>query len=77
MTKITLRLGQLVELNGRLAVVVGTDADAWVPDDHVALWFGETGAISVSPEQSGRLRPEVWTVPAECCTPALEPVVRH
>jgi hypothetical protein len=77
MTEITLRPGQLVELNGRLAVVVGTDADAWVPEDHVALWFGEPGAIIVSQDQTGRLRPEVWTVPTEYCTPALEPVVRH
>lgn len=77
MTEITLRLGQLVELNGRLAVVVGTDTDAWVPEGHVALWFGEPGAISVSQNQMDRLRPEVWTVPAEYCTPALEPVVRH
>jgi hypothetical protein len=76
-TEINLRPGQLVELNGRLAVVVGTDTDAWVPEDHVALWFGEPGAIRVSQNQTGRLRPEVWTVPAEYCTPALEPAGRH
>ena len=35
------RRGDLVELDGLLAVVVGVESDAEVPDGHVALWFGE------------------------------------
>lgn len=69
--------GQLVELDGLLAAVVGTDADPWVPEDHVALWFGEPRAVRKSEGGPGGLRPEVWTVPADLCTPAARPVVRH
>jgi len=69
--------GQLVELDGLLAAVVGTDEDAWVPEDHVALWFGDPRGVRVSQGGSGGLHPEVWTVPAEYCVAAAEPVVRH
>lgn len=69
--------GQLVELDGLLAVVVGIDADPWVPEGHVALWFGEPRTIRKSQGGPGGLTPEVWTIPAEYCTPAAAPVVRH
>jgi hypothetical protein len=69
--------GQLVEFDGLLAVVVATDADRWVPEDHVALWFGEPQAIRKSQGGPGGLQPEVWTVPADYCAPAADPVVRH
>jgi hypothetical protein len=69
--------GQLVEFNAMLAVIVGTDADQWVPEGHVALWFGEPRTASESESKPGQLRPEVWTVPADLCTPAAEPDVRH
>jgi hypothetical protein len=69
--------GQLVELDGLLAAVVGTDEDAWVPEDHVALWFGDPRGVRVSQGGAGGLHPEVWTVPAEYCVAAAEPVVRH
>ena len=69
--------GQFVEHDGLLGVVVGTPADGGVPDEHVALWFGEPRCTRKSEGGSGRQRPEVWTVPAEHCMPAAMPVVRH
>jgi hypothetical protein len=69
--------GQMVEIDGLLAAVVGTSADAWVPDDHLALWFGDPPAIRISQGGKGGLRPEVWTVPAEYCAPAADLDVRH
>jgi hypothetical protein len=69
--------GQLVELDGLLAAVVGTDEDAWVPEDHVALWFGDPQSVRKSQGGPGGLQPELWTVPAEYCTLAADPVVRH
>lgn len=69
--------GQLVELDGLLAVVVGTEADPCVPEGHVAVWFGEPRGVRRSEGGPGGLRPEIWTVPVAYCTPAAEPVFRH
>ncbi len=69
--------GQLVEYDGLLAVVVGTDADSWVPEGHVALWYGEPQATRKSEGGLGGLQPEVWTVPADHCAPAANSIVRH
>lgn len=71
------RRGDLVELDGLLAVVVGTSADGWVPEDHVALWFGDPPCVRRSQGGSGGMRPEVWTVPADLCTPAAGIDLRH
>lgn len=76
MTEALRALGTLVEFDGLLAVVVGTDADEWVPEGHLALWFGEPRAVRKSEGGPGGLRPEVWTVPAEQCIRSAEPVVR-
>lgn len=69
--------GQLVEVDGLLAVVVGTDADSWVPDGHVALWFGVPKATRKSQGGLGGPQAEVWTIPSDHCIPAQDPVVRH
>ena len=69
--------GQLVEVDGLLAVVVGTDADSWVPDGHVALWFGVPQATRKSQGGLGGPLAEVWTIPSDHCIPAQDPVVRH
>jgi hypothetical protein len=71
------RRGDLVELDGLLAVVVGVEGDAEVPDGHVALWFGEPRCRRKSQGGPGRQRPEVWTVPEEYCVPAAGPVYKH
>jgi len=67
--------GDLVELAGLLAVVVGVEGDPEVPEEHVALWFGEPRAQR-SGGPSG-LRPELWTVPADLCVRAADPVYGH
>jgi hypothetical protein len=69
--------GDFVELDGLLAVVVGTDADGRAPEDHVALWFGDPRGERVSKGGAGGLRPEVWTVPSEYCSAAPEAIVKH
>lgn len=69
--------GQFVELDGLLAVVVGTSGDQNVPDEHLALWFGDPPCTRISEGGSGGQRPDVRTVPAEYCTPAAAPVIRH
>jgi len=77
MADVRLQRGQFVELDGLLAVVVGTDLDPWVPEDHVAIWFGEPRTTRSCEGGLGGQRPEIWTVPVEHCTTASEPVVRH
>jgi hypothetical protein len=69
--------GEMVEFDGLLAAVVGTSADPWVPDDHVALWFGDAQGVRASQGGAVGRRPEVWTVPAEYCAPADDFDVRH
>jgi hypothetical protein len=69
--------GELVELDGLLAAVVGTDREDWVPEDHVALWFGDPQGVRKSQGGPGGLIPEVWTVPAEYCSAARAPDVCH
>ncbi len=71
------RRGDFVELDGLPAVVVGTEEDPEVPEGHVTLWFGEPRGKRLSEGGTGGLRPEVWTVPAECCAPGQPPIVRH
>ena len=58
-----LKRGDLVRINGKLAAVVGVPGDPNVPEDHVALWYGND-LHSEAP------RPVVWTVPIEYCNHA-------
>ncbi len=67
----------MVELDGLIAAVVGTDADPWVPEGHVALWFGDPPCVRKSKGGTGGARPELWTVPEELCLPAADPDVNH
>jgi hypothetical protein len=73
----TFERGQFVEKDGLLAVVVGISGDKDVPDEHLALWFGDPFSKRISEGGSGGRSPEVWTVPAEYCTAASAPVIRH
>ncbi len=70
----TWKRGDLVELDGRLAVVVGVEGDPDVPEDHIAVWFGDPRC---EPSSVGGTRPEVWTVPAEYFIPAGAPIWKH
>ena len=49
----TFNRGDLVELNGEFASVVGVYGDPGVPDGHVAIFYGT--------DENGL--PDVWTVP--------------
>ena len=69
--------GQLVEFDGVLAVVVGTELDPLVPEGHLALWFGEPQGTRKSDGGTGGLRAVVSTVPSEYCSLTSEPLVRH
>ena len=80
-----LRRGDLVEIDGILAVVIGlagetvetADGGELVPDDHVALWFGEPWEERSSRGGKGGAIPEIWTVPLEFCWAASKPAPRH
>jgi hypothetical protein len=69
--------GDFVECDGLLAVVVAVEEDPQVPEGHVALWFGQPQGRRRSEGGSGGLRPEVWTVPAECCVESSPATVQH
>ena len=71
------KLGDFVELDGLLAVVVGTFESGCAPEDHLALWFGEPSAIRKSQGGAGNLEPQVWTVPSEYCLAAAAPIYNH
>ena len=68
------RRGDLVELDGLLAVVTGIEGDPDVPEEHVALWFGEPRCKRKSEGGKGGQRPEIWTVPAEYCVAAAKSI---
>lgn len=72
-----LKRGDFVELDGRLAVVVGLPGDLEVPEDHVALWFGTPQCKRSSEGGPGGATPDVWTVPAEYCETASPPKIHH
>ena len=72
-----LKKGDLVTFDGLLAVIVGTETDDSVPQDHVALWYGgpETKRLSEGGETG--IAPEIWTVPSEYCKSAPAPKIHH
>lgn len=69
--------GDLVELDGLLAVVVGVEGDLDVPEDHVALWFGDPRCERRSKGGTGGQHPEIWTVPAEHLVAAAPGIWKH
>jgi hypothetical protein len=73
----TFKRGDIIEHDGLLAVVVGTDEDGGAPEDHLALWYGDPPCTRISKGGAGGQRPEVWTVPTEYCSAAASPVVFH
>jgi hypothetical protein len=80
-----LRRGDLVEVDGLLAVIVGlpgeiigtSHGDEQVPDDHVALWYGEPRTERISGGGKCDSVPDVWTVPSGYCQAASKPMLRH
>ena len=66
--------GDIVEIEGQLAVVVGTFEDGSAPEDHVAVWFGDPKTVRGG---RGGQKPEVWTIPADLFRNAADPEVLH
>ena len=75
--KMNLEKGELVEIDGLLAVVVGIDTDLDVPDDHVLIWFGDPKTKRISEGGTGGAKPELWIVPTDYCSAATKPVIKH
>ncbi len=73
----TWRRGDLVEFDGRIAVVVGAEGEPGVPEEHVNLWFGEPQSARKSEGGPSGLVPVVRTVPEEYCLPTPPADVRH
>lgn len=71
------RRGDLVELDGLLAVVVGIEGEPHVPEGHIAVWFGDPRCIRKSEGGPSGQRPQVVTVPAEYFVAAADPIWQH
>lgn len=71
------RRGDLVEIDGLLAVVVGVAGEPGVPEDHIAVWFGDPHCVRKSLGGVGGQQPEIWTVPAQYFALAAEPIWNH
>ena len=72
------KVGDFIELDGLLGVVVGIIPDA--DDDsnnHLAIWFGAESQKRISEGGTGNTVPVVWTVPTEYCNPAQPPISHH
>ncbi len=69
--------GVFVEFDGLPGVVVATDDAAWVPEDHLAVWFGDPRAMRKSRGGRGAVAPEVWIVPIDACGFGVEPMIKH
>ncbi|MDP2887855.1 MAG: hypothetical protein Q8P34_02670 [Bacteroidota bacterium] len=65
--------GDFVRIDGINAVVVGTDEDENIPEDHIAVFFGSEIAKRESEGGTGNGQPQVWIVPIDLCEDGLEP----
>jgi hypothetical protein len=69
--------GDLVELDGLIGVVVFVFGDPDVPEEHIAVWFGDPKCTRISKGGTGGLHPELWTVPADLLKRAATPTIKH
>ena len=69
--------GDFVRIDGINAVVVGTDEDENIPQDHIAVFFGSGLAKRESEGGEGNGQPEVWIIPIDVCEDGLEPAYRE
>jgi len=60
--------GQFVSVGNSPGIVVAIYGDADVPEDHVAVWYGEAGTDGA---------PRVRTVPEEYALPLDKPAVYY
>jgi hypothetical protein len=68
-----LEKGDFVRIDGINAVVVGTEEDEYIPEGHIAVFFGSGIAKRESEGGEGNDRPQVWIVPVDVCEDGLEP----
>lgn len=68
-----LEKGDFVRIDGINAVIVGTDEDENIPEDHIAVFFGSEIAKRESEGGTGNGQPQVWIVPVDLCEDGLEP----
>ena len=66
--------GDIVEIAGQLAVIVGTFDDGGAAEDHFAVWFGDPKTTRGGPAGA---TPEVWTIPEELFENAKDPKILH
>ena len=74
------RIGDFVESDGLIGVVVGIIRDEVTPEEpehHLAIWFGLEQQQRLSEGGTGNHVPEVWTIPVQYCQPAQPPIYRH
>ena len=71
------KTGDMIELDGLLGSVVGLPDGGNVPEDHLAVWFGEPKCDRISAGGKGRRHPEIWIVPDEYCQHAEAPAYKH
>jgi hypothetical protein len=73
--------GDLVELNGLPCVIVGLAGEYFgeeeVPEEHVAVWYGDIKPKPTWEGGLGNVQTEVYTVPIDCLEPGQVPTVRH
>ena len=78
---LTARRGDLVQLNGQPCVIVALAGefigDEEVPEEHVALWYGDAEAKPTWEGGATNVPTEVWTVPLEYVEPGPVPTVLH
>ena len=78
---INAKKGDLVELNGLPCVIVGMAGECFgdeeVPEEHVALWYGDTEPKPTWEGGTGKVKTVVFTVPIDCLEPGQVPRVRH
>ena len=71
------KLGDMVELDGLLCSVVGLPDGGDVPEEHLAVWFGDPACKRTSEGGTPGKRPEIWTVPEEYFKLAAPPEFKH
>lgn len=65
--------GDFVRIDGINAVVVANEDDEYIPEGHIAVFFGSEIAKRESEGGEGNDRPQVWIVPIDICEDGLEP----
>ena len=59
-----LKIGQFVIVGKSIGVVVGLPNGSEIPENHLAVWYGET-----ADDTHGKMIPKVRTVPEDYCEP--------